>query len=53
VWIAPALARAVIEDHDQLNGRATAETVAAWAPTVCFLLDRAEEARVLTPLVGE
>jgi hypothetical protein len=53
VWIAPALARAVTEDRDQLNGRPTAETVAAWAPTVRFLLDRADEARVLTPLVGK
>ncbi len=53
VWIAPALVRAVVEESEQLNGRPSAETVAAWTPTVRFLLDRAEEARLLTPLVGE
>ncbi|MGH9114185.1 MAG: phosphotransferase [Acidimicrobiales bacterium] len=51
VWIAPALARAVSDERDQLNGRPTAQTVAAWAPTVRFLLDRTEEARELTRLV--
>ncbi len=49
--VAPALARAVIDERDQLNGRPTAEAVAAWAPTVRFLLARTEEARELTRLV--
>lgn len=46
-WIAPAMARAVVEGRDKLNGRPTSEAVAAWAPAVQYLLDRADEARRL------
>lgn len=46
-WIAPAILRATSEGRDQLNRRPTAEAVAAWAPTVHFLLARAREAAEL------
>jgi hypothetical protein len=47
-WIAPAMLRAISEDRDDLNRRPTVESLEWWAPTVAFLLDRAEEARSLT-----
>lgn len=40
-WIAPAMLRAVAEDRPLLNRRPLAEGVAAWAPTVRYLLTRA------------
>ena len=46
-WIAPAMLRAVSEDRAELNRRAIAESLRWWAPTVAFLLDRADEARAL------
>jgi hypothetical protein len=46
-WIGPALAQAVVEESELLNGRPINETVSWWAPTVGFLLDRAREARAL------
>jgi hypothetical protein len=46
-WIGPALAQAVVEGRDLLNGRPIREAVSWWAPTVTFLLDRAREAREL------
>ena len=46
-WIAPAMLRAVAEDRDLLNRRALAESLEWWAPTIGFLLDRADEARSL------
>jgi Phosphotransferase enzyme family len=46
-WIGPALAQAVVEESDLLNGRPINEAVSWWAPTVGFLLDRAREAREL------
>jgi hypothetical protein len=47
-WIGPALVRSVAERLPKLNGRPIAEAVSWWAPTVRFLLDRAEEARHLS-----
>jgi Phosphotransferase enzyme family len=46
-WIGPALAQAVIEGRELLNGRPIGDAVPSWAPTVGFLLDRAREAREL------
>jgi hypothetical protein len=46
-WIGPALAHAVIEGRELLNGRPIGDAVPWWAPTVGFLLDRAREAREL------
>ncbi len=46
-WIAPAILAAVAEDRAQLNRRAIDESLPWWAPTVRFLLDRADEARSL------
>ncbi len=46
-WIAPAILRAAIENRPLLNRRAIADTLRWWAPTVRFLLDRADEAREL------
>jgi len=46
-WIGPALAHAVIDGRELLNGRPIGDAVPWWAPTVGFLLDRAREAREL------
>jgi Phosphotransferase enzyme family len=46
-WIGPALAHAVIDGRELLNGRPLGDAVPWWAPTVGFLLDRAREAREL------
>ena len=46
-WIAPAILRATSEGRAELNRRPIAEAVAAWAPTVHFLLARAREAAEL------
>ncbi len=46
-WIGPALAQAVVEGRELLNGRPINEAVSWWVPTVGFLLDRAREAREL------
>ena len=46
-WIGPALAQAVVEGRELLNGRPINEAVSWWVPTVGFLLDRACEAREL------
>jgi hypothetical protein len=46
-WIAPAILRAVTENRPTLNRRPITETLRWWAPTVRFLLDRADEAREL------
>ena len=46
-WILPAILRGAIEHRELLNGRPFGEAMAWWAPTVHFLLDRADEARVL------
>jgi thiamine kinase-like enzyme len=46
-WIGPALAHAAIDGRELLNGRPIGEALAWWAPTVGFLLDRADEARGL------
>jgi hypothetical protein len=42
-WIGPALLRAVAEGRPLLNRRPLAAAVAAWAPTVHYLLARAAE----------
>lgn len=47
-WIGPALVRSVAERRPTLNGRPIAEALSWWAPTMCFLLDRADEARDLS-----
>ncbi|HKH03734.1 MAG TPA: hypothetical protein VKA65_01120 [Acidimicrobiales bacterium] len=44
-WLAPFLLRAASERRERLNGRPFAEAVAAWAPTIRFLLERADEVR--------
>jgi thiamine kinase-like enzyme len=41
-WIGPAILRAVREGRPLLNRRPVAEALAAWAPTVHFLLARAK-----------
>jgi hypothetical protein len=46
-WILPAALRAVAEDRRLLNGRPLVESLRWWAPTVRFLLARADEARRL------
>jgi hypothetical protein len=46
-WIAPAMLRAVSEGRADLNRRPIGESLEWWAPTVAFLLDRADEARTL------
>jgi hypothetical protein len=46
-WIAPAILRVTTEARDTLNGRPVADALRWWAPTVTFLLDRADEARAL------
>ena len=46
-WILPAILRAAVERREQLNGRPFDEAMQWWAPTVRFLLDRADEARGL------
>ena len=46
-WIAPAILRATTEGRTLLNRRPIAEGIAAWAPTVHFLLARAREADAL------
>jgi hypothetical protein len=46
-WILPAILRAAIEHRELLNGRPFGEAMEWWAPTVRFLLNRADEARVL------
>jgi hypothetical protein len=46
-WILPAALRAVAEDRRWLNGRPLEEALTWWAPTVRFLLARADEARRL------
>lgn len=43
-WIGPAILRATSEGRPLLNRRPVAEALAAWAPTVHFLLARAREA---------
>jgi hypothetical protein len=47
-WIAPAMLRAVLDEREQLNRRPIDESLEWWAPTIGFLLDRADEARALT-----
>jgi len=44
-WIAPAMVRAALDGRASLNRRPFADAAAAWAPTVRFLLRRADEAR--------
>jgi Phosphotransferase enzyme family len=46
-WIAPAMLRVVAEGRPTLNGRPTEEALRWWAPTVGFLLERADEAGAL------
>ena len=46
-WIAPAMARAVVDGRDTVNGRPIADAIKAWSPAVLYLLDRADEARSL------
>ncbi len=46
-WIAPAILRAATENRQMLNRRPITEALCWWAPTVRFLLDRADEAREL------
>ncbi len=46
-WIAPALARAIIDERDTVNGRPIGDAIKTWAPAVLYLLDRADEARHL------
>jgi hypothetical protein len=46
-WIGPATARAAAEERTTLNGRPIEEAIRVWAPTVRYLLDRADEAREL------
>jgi thiamine kinase-like enzyme len=46
-WILPAMLRAALENRELLNGRPFDEALQWWAPTVGFLLDRADEARNL------
>jgi hypothetical protein len=46
-WIGPALAQAVADGRERLNGRPINEAVSWWVPTVGFLLDRAREAHEL------
>jgi hypothetical protein len=46
-WILPALLRAVADGRELLNRRPIEEAIRSWAPTVDFLLDRADEARDL------
>lgn len=46
-WIGPAILRAVVENREELNRRPIDESLKWWAPTVRFLLDRADEARAL------
>jgi Phosphotransferase enzyme family len=46
-WIAPAMARAVIEERANLNGRPIGDAITTWAPAVRYLLDRADEAHNL------
>jgi thiamine kinase-like enzyme len=48
LWIAPAILRAARDDRDQMNDRPIAQALAAWAPTVHFLLARAREVAELT-----
>lgn len=47
-WVGPALVRSVGERRPTLNGRPIAEALSWWAPTMRFLLDRADEARDLS-----
>jgi hypothetical protein len=42
-WIAPGMLRALADDRPLLNRRPVGEAVAAWAPTVAFILRRAAE----------
>lgn len=46
-WIASAMLAAVAEDRAELNRRPIDESLQWWAPTIGFLLDRADEARSL------
>jgi hypothetical protein len=46
-WIAPAMARAIIEERDTLNGRPIGDAIETWAPAVQYLLNRADEAHSL------
>ena len=46
-WIAPAMLRAALEGRETLNRRPVAESFAAWAPVVRFLLRCGAEARRL------
>lgn len=48
-WIGPAILRAVADNESQLNRRPIDESLTWWAPTVRFLVERADEARSLTP----
>jgi Phosphotransferase enzyme family len=49
-WIAPAMLRAVAEDRELLNRRPITAAIAAWAPTIDYLLDCADEASELAVL---
>ena len=51
-WIGPAMLRAVADNRAEVNGRPLDETFSYWAPTVSFLLDRADEARTLAEELG-
>jgi hypothetical protein len=51
-WIAPAILRVTADGRDTLNGKPVAEALGWWAPTVGFLLDRADEARELAIELG-
>ena len=42
-WIVPALLRAVADDRPLLNRRPLAEGIAAWAPTIDFILRRTHD----------
>lgn len=46
-WIGPALARAVIDERDHVNGQPAGDATRTWAPAVLYVLDRADEARHL------
>jgi thiamine kinase-like enzyme len=46
-WIAPAILRAIADGRELLNRRPLLDAMSWWAPTVPFLLDRADEARTI------
>jgi thiamine kinase-like enzyme len=45
VWIGPAIAQALHDGRELLNRRPVDDTLAAWLPTLAFVLDRADDAR--------